>query len=170
MFFHSICGGRSKTYPDTLGFTCNISCGFGESFENIFSLEFTGLNGSENKTYPEKSLLMEKKSSLKKVALELYGILFRHAIRYLLRSISTPVTLEYSESIISCIPAPLPASIILFPASFFALYLPIISGEPEDFKTKVENNVQIGSYIYVPDISITYAKLLHQGQQFYHPF
>ncbi len=37
----------------------------------------------------------------------------------------------------------------------------IITGEPEDFKTKVENNVQIGSYIYVPDISITYAKLLH---------
>jgi hypothetical protein len=39
----------------------------------------------------------------------------------------------------------------------------IITGEPKDLKYKAINGFRIGSYIYVPDISLYYAKLLYMA-------
>jgi hypothetical protein len=37
----------------------------------------------------------------------------------------------------------------------------VVTGEPEEYKKQVEYGGEIDSYLYIPDISITYAKLLH---------
>ncbi len=138
-----IIGGRSNTKFPTFPLYMDIILkGEGSRSWMFLSMENLLLRGSEytvscfSSTFPASVA-----SAFMKLHLVPYALLLRMDIMYLDLSISMPVTSEFMERKMLCIPAPDPRSAMLLPANFNDLYMPTSSGVEYDAEYLSSHNL-----------------------------